>query len=514
MSSSTNEALSWKRNFFILTLILIILRLPALLNPVLDVDEAIYGLFARIWFDGGVPYIDCAETKPLGIYFFYGVIFSIFGKFNTTAVHAITIAVVGVTSYVVYAIARKLYGHKAGLWAAFFYIVFGVTYIPKYIATTIEPIMLLPVALQFYFWLRFENEGRRMFALASGVAFSTACLFKYQAGMNLFILLAYLGILKPVINRGIPYKNHWKGFAHFLFGAIWLPVIMIGYLAYVGGLSGFWYWNIQGNAEYIGGGTAAFDLTRRLLTRVLPYIASTGLLWVLAFIRVVKHNKSRPQEWLIVLWLFLSFIPVSAGLRFYGHYFLLLVPPLAILASEVADEIWSNRRRRFVRRLIAFWIILPALGFTTARFFIPQIHTAVGEDNLDNYMPIAEYVAKHTSPDERIIAWGYAPLIYWYSERMPATRFFWSDVLVGRVAGLGDVKPADADKFVNPEAWDMFMADVARHRPTYIIDTAPAGLHNYKNYPISLYPRIADYLDINYHKETTVGGAVLYRRNN
>ncbi|MFH0800097.1 MAG: glycosyltransferase family 39 protein [Pseudomonadota bacterium] len=499
--------------------VLIALRIPALIHPVLDVDEAIYGLFSRVWFDGGVPYVDCVETKPLGIYFFYGAIFSIFGRFNMIAVHAVTIAVVGGTAYVIYLIANSLYDRRAGFWAALFYIVFSTTYIPKYIATTIEPVMLLSVALQFWLWIRFEREGRGWWAFGSGLAFGISCLFKYQAGMNLIILMAYLGIAKPILAHERPEIEHWRGFARFIAGSLLPPLLMIAYLYRAGALDGFWFWNIRGSLEYVREGSASIGLVHQLLTRVMPYIASTALIWVLAIYgtialyRNTRHEtRDFAHEWLIVLWLILSFVPVSAGHRFYGHYFLLLVPPMSILAAPVAARIWADKSQKWSRRAILKWIILPAVGFTVARFFIPQINRAAGEDNLDDYRPIAAYVASQTAPADRVVAWGYAPLIYWYSERLPATRFFWSDALTGRVPGLKGGIPSETAAYVNPVAWEMFMEDIRRHRPAYIIDTSPSGLHDYQYYPILAYSRLMEYIEGHYRGETTISGAVFYRR--
>lgn len=511
----------WLKFALLLAVVLVFLRLPSLLHPIIDVDEAIYALFARIWFDGGIPYLNCVETKPLGIYFFYGLIFSIFGKFNMLAVHATTIIVVGITAYVIHLIASELYSRKAGFWAALFYIVFTTAFIPKIMATMIETIMLLPVTLQFYCWIRFEKEDRTKFAIASGLAFGAACLFKYQAGMNLIVFLLYLGLVKPFIIKNLRYFEAWEGFGRFLIGAVIPPIIMIGYLAHIGALGSFLFWNIRGNIEYISEGAASINLFHQIAARVLPYIASTALIWVLSItciVLLVRKNRDQPaapqkavQEWLIALWFILSIVPVSTGYRFYGHYFLLLMPAMSILASSVADTVWSDPSRVWARRLIVIWLVLPALGFFSARFFIPDINRVFHEDNLADYKPLAQYVAEHTNPDDRIVAWGYAPLVYWYSQRLPATRFFWSDVLTGRVPGR-TTKEKNTDKYAMPETWDMFLSDIERNRPVYVIDTAPANLHDYGDFPITRYPRLSEYVQKNYREEANVDGAVFYRR--
>jgi hypothetical protein len=121
-------------------------------------------------------------------------------------------------------------------------------------------------------------------------------------------------------------------------------------------------------------------------------------------------------------------------------------------------------------------------------------------------------VSANTDPSDKILAWGYAPLVYWYAERLPATRFFWSDLLTGRVSGTKGVSiykdPLEGD----PAIWRMFFDDLEKHRPIYIIDTTPANLHDYKAFPITIYPALHDHIQKNYREEITIRKTVFYRR--
>lgn len=503
---------------------LVFLYFPSLFIEVLDVDEAIYSLFSRIWLEGGLPYIDCVEAKPLGIYSLYSLIYKLTGTYNIIAVHVATIFIVGITAYIIYLIATMLHTKRVGQWSALFYIVFSTTYIPKVIATTIEPVMLLPISLQFYCWLRFEREDKKQFAYLSGLFFSTACLFKYQAGINLFIMIIYLGIIGPTFKRNVGYKEHWRGFKTFIIGAIPLPIIMLVYLAHVGSLDAFYFWNISGNFNYIQAGSSTISLIRQIFTRVLPFIASTILLWVFVVNRMgtlgrtifglTRKSSRAAQEWLILLWFLLTIISVATGRRFYGHYFLLLIPPAAILAAPVVDRIWHETCAKWKHALIIFWIIVPAIGFSIPRYFISDVNRYFGEDNPKDYLPLAEYISSHTKPNDRVVAWGFAPLIYWYSGRLPATRFFLSDVLTGRIPGLRQKPFPDTSIFATPGSWKMFFDDLERHKPVYFVDTTPANLHDYLDYPIERYPHLLNYIKDNYREETRINDVIFYRRLN
>lgn len=498
------------RYFILILIIFFLLRLTLFWIPIIDVDESIYALFAKVWFAGGKPYINCVETKPLGIYLFYGIIFKLAGPYNMTAVHIITTLWIFLTSYILYLIVRLFGSHRGGLLAALFYGVFTTTYTPKVIATTIEPIMMLPIALHIYLWLKFEDRKALKYAFLSGISLSAALLLKYQAGINLIIMIIYLFLVHPLVIKDTPLSLRLKGLCYFIIGLIPLSALMIIYLKAVGSLDAFLYWTITGSLSYIEAGSSTINMLRQFLTRIMPFLAATALLWILLWSRVrnlIKIRASR-HEWLILLWLILSIVPVAAGRRFYGHYFILILPPLAILAGHQLDLWWQKERSHVLKTLVVIAIVLPAIGCLIPRFFIDKTYKAFGEDNPNDYRPIANYISKHTSKDQRIVVWGFAPLIYWYSERLPATRFFWSDLLAGRVPASDprNKKPA------SPLFWEMFFEDMETQRPVYFVDTSPASLHDYEHFPIDDYPALRAYLNDRYKIEATVNKAVVYKR--
>jgi hypothetical protein len=116
----------------------------------------------------------------------------------------------------------------------------------------------------------------------------------------------------------------------------------------------------------------------------------------------------------------------------------------------------------------------------------------------------------HTAPDERIAVWGHYPELYWASQRMPAMRFVHTGFLTG--ASSGRPVGAVTEKWAMPGAWDLLFQDFAAHPPSLFIDTAPAGLRDYAQYPIDHFPRLRDYLAAGYLRCDTVDGMVIYRR--
>lgn len=507
------------RCFLGILAVFILLRLPLFWTPVIDMDEAIYSLFTKVWFSGGLPYIDCVETKPLGIYFIYGVIFELFGYYNMLAVHVFTVLWMFLTSIVLYLITKRFSGVRAGLIAALFYAVFTTTYTPKIIASVIEPIMLLPVALQMFFWMKYEEQERDIYAFLSGVAFSTAIVLKYTAGIYFVMMLIYIFAFQP--------KAKIKSFMLFCIGSVVLPMIMAAYLYKKDVFDAFMFWTVSGSFDYISGGAASIDITKQIITRALPFIAGTAILWIFTVARLKALYSSchcerseaipmiqlRKKEWLIWLWLVMSFAPVIAGKRFYGHYFLMLVPPLSVLAALQMDKWWSVSKRTWLKYVAVGFIVLAGVGCLVPRFMMDKIYTKLGEDNPKDYAPVADYIKAHTENSDKIAVWGFAPLIYTRSERLPAFRFFWSDLMAGRVpAARQENGLAMQDSPGTKLAWKMFFEDIEKNKPVYFIDTAPAALHDYEHFPMSDYPELSRYVKDNFKTEAVVNGVVVYRR--
>lgn len=519
-------------HFLIVVITVFALRLPAFWTPILDVDEAQFAGFADVLLRGGIPYIDSLDTKPLCTYYFFAAVFWLFGTNNMIAVHVATAVWVAITALYCYRIAKKLYSPTAGFWAALFYAIFTTTYIPKFIGTSIAILMMLPLTVSIDLFLSWEKTGRRRYLGFSGIAWGIACLFKYQAGINLIVVGIYLLILRPIFfERRLSFAS-FQRLAFFVAGGALVGGAFATYLYKVGAWDAFMLWSISGSANYV---EAASKLTRfwhSLMIRGGTIVASSILLWFFAISRSAglisalfqssRGEDNGKEEYLILLWLILSVIPVCAGGKFYGHYFLQMYPALCVLASAAAVNFlsWlSSERRAFLRRslcaLFLFWLIVPPAGFFVARVFADGIYAAIGEENPNDYIPIANYIKARTKGDDRIFVWGFATPIYTLSNRVAASRFLWCDWMTGRISGTPSAKDAsfDTTDYIIEGSWELFLEDLRKNSPVYFIDTAPGNYHDYGKYPIKKFPMLTKFIKKNYHLETTISKMDIYRKN-
>jgi hypothetical protein len=233
------------------------------------------------------------------------------------------------------------------------------------------------------------------------------------------------------------------------------------------------------------------------------------------------EGRARRAEHLVLVWLIFSFAPVITGGRFYGHYFIQLLPALCVLASAPIAGFMEGFRwsevtslRRVAYALIIAGLVLPSAGFFGARLAADRIYSAIGEENPKHYIPIADYVRENSDEDDMIFVWGFATPIYFYSNRLGASRFLWCDWLTGRAPGTDAAKDPDFDTsaYITPGSWELFFEDMEKNSPIFFVDTSPGDHHDYGKYPISKYPALVDFIGDNYELQTTVGGADVYRR--
>jgi hypothetical protein len=199
------------------------------------------------------------------------------------------------------------------------------------------------------------------------------------------------------------------------------------------------------------------------------------------------------------LWLFSAAVSVAVGLRFFGHYYIQLVPPVVLLSAGAL----VRGSRKWADATVAFALVA-ALLFGAAGFFL---RPGTPEPN---YESVARYLASVTNPDDPIFVWGSVPEIYWASDRRPATRFITSPFLTGNYAGR---PPEEANAGADTQAaWDDFFQDFTAHPPKYFVDTSPAKVRGAQYYPIDKFPKLAKIVKRQYRYKVTIDGIVVYER--
>ena len=512
----------------LIVLAAIVLRAPAFFNPIIDEDEAWYATAARVINSGGQLYRNAVDLKPPLIFYFYALSFSAFGD-DLRALHGVTVIWVLATALVIGLITSRLTKRaEAPSLSALLYVLFTPTFVPQALATNGEILMNLPLALSVFLFLKSERassscpvsfaqtESLRSFFL-SGVFCGLAFLFKYQSGMLLSIFLIYILIVKPWLSRSRPQKTAFVQSLFLLGGFVSVLAILYGIFRYLGNWEDFYFWGWQYNFIFMADFTWAY-FSKRFFAFTPRFILIWLMLWVFGF-AAIKRVMRTPREipashHLASLWLAGSALAVCIGGKFFGHYYIQLLPPLTILAAVSLAAWWQKSgSAKYVRRLRAVvlsGIFIPPVIYLATNWREEQKRMQ-GENRY--FQDLATEVRKLSAAGDKIFIWGRMPELYYFSQRLPASRFITSNFVVGMNTYNYSERTTRYDRAAWSRLSDWLLNDFAANRPKLIIDTSPQNFRQYGKYPISIVASLRDFLNQNYRLVKTIDRVAIYAAN-
>jgi 4-amino-4-deoxy-L-arabinose transferase-like glycosyltransferase len=460
-----------------------LLRLPAFFVDVFNSDETFLATQAEVLRHGGEIYRDAADRKPPLVPFIYAGTFELFGTSDLWTVRVAAMVAAALTAFLVALEARPRYGRRAG-WAAGLLCVFAlIAFAPQDGQAANFEIFMLPPMIAAIMLARRGRAG------ASGIAVAVATLAKQTGALTLL----------PV------YYLVWK--KHGRSGLAWATIGFFAPLAFVAVLIGpgqVLYWTVLGNGSYVSVETLSSYVIGLFAVMTLGYAAcNVPILWRLrpAWRARLEPTRDGDNDLDLWVWLASAVVSVMIGLRFFGHYYFQLVPPLCLLTAGAL-----SRGSRTVARLTLAVAAIGALGFSAAGYFL---HPFGGEPS---YKIAANYIEANSTPSDRVLVWGNVPEIYHFSNRLPATRF------IGTTTLLSNVHPGRPAKYAapeesDPEAWKWFFEDLGKRPPKFIVDTAPAKIRGAEYTPLDRFPRLKKLVDRHYHQVRTIDHLRVYERD-
>jgi hypothetical protein len=513
--------------FVVATFLLgLLLRVPTFSRPLLSDDEAIYATTADALVRGDLLYRDVVDHKPPLIYHIYQAGFAALGRYNTHGAHALVILSVLLTAGFLFAIKRRegaADAQSTSLAAAGLFLVFSTTWHDyDALAANCELFLLAPQTIAAWLLLRDLRRGTLGLAthLAVGALIGTSALVKVQ---GLTFLGASIGMLGwwAILGRASWPRAAAMALCHAA-GALVLPTFYLLGCRAAGNAAATVYW-FKFNFSYVDAGlTGLAAITRGLLrtgliggVALVPYAlgvlaAVATALGMLRVIRRQQHDVPSSSMVLGLLWLATSAVAVTAGGRFFGHYFHLILAPLCLLAAPTFCRLWRKGRR--YRVALSALCALPALFFLALATIGRPLAAALDEGE-PPYDDVATRIAAITAPDDRIFIWGNSPQLYVLARRPMGTRFSFCNYMTGESPGTPtETGQWNADANQLPAAWEMLFADLEQRRPALFVDAAAAGWDGYDKFPLARYPRLRAYVDQHYRPVEVRAGVVLYRR--
>ncbi|HEX9575106.1 MAG TPA: glycosyltransferase family 39 protein [Myxococcales bacterium] len=476
------------------------LRSASFLFDILNIDEVHFGLLGRSILDGGLPYVDAIDIKPPLTYLAFTA-GGLFGGVSLLPVHLLGVPWLVATCLVLREAARRWTGSEdAGWGAAWIALLANLCEVPSVSA---ELLMNLPVALALLCAVRAEEERPR-FDLLCGLCIGVASLFKHQAamlGVGLGIALLWRGR-----NRAIRATLLLAGFL-----APWAGTV--AFYAAAGHLHEFASWVFLRNLLYAEKSGAGPALPRFALATLLC-VGVAALPWVLAAQETLRRSESarEPMRTAVLISLWLTWLPVSAGGRFYEHYYLQFAPMLALAAAPRMAALLGRWRElpRVRRAAVTAGCCIPAavyLAFTLAKGASGGFP---GQD--EKVVDVSRWLAANSRPDQRIFVWGDATSVYYLAQRAPGTRYLNCAVQVGNFDPSHLPRGFDIASHVSAPDVQATIADLERNRVGLVVDTSSAAIHHWDRLPLSGVAALASYVAAHYRLVATPGGVRVYAR--
>jgi hypothetical protein len=473
---------NWARGpllLLVLAAVAFAVHAPSLSNRSLNSDEAYAATQAQVLNRGGRLYVDTVDRKPPVVPYLYAATFRVTGSDDLLPLRVLAVIADVVTALLLAAEARRRFGRdRAGMIAGLLFLGGSAAFYATDFQTANFEVFMLPLMVAGFVL------AARSRPVASGAAIGLATLTK-QTGATTLLPAAWLLWRQT---RGGADRPAGR-LARLALGFV--APIAVAAIAF--GVHDFFTWVFTGNGSYLDvGGTLGFTFHHGL-TQTLWFVLANVALVGLAVLAARRWRRD-VDLW---LWVGAALVAVATGFRFFGHYYLQLLPPLSLLATgPLVRASWR------ALTAVAVVVAVPVAFFVEKTFATAPSHTDVVAADL------AAYVRRTVAPNRRILVWGHLPEVYWRSGRQPATRFATTEFLTGQSGG----RPPSLSgmQYAAPDAWADFDADLRAHPPALVLDLAPANIRNARYEAIPRFPQFRDYLDRHYRIIGHVDGVAAY----
>ncbi|WP_425828411.1 ArnT family glycosyltransferase [Streptomyces fractus] len=428
----------WIRLVPALAVLACVTRIPSFTRPLWNPDEGYLAVQARMLAHGGTLYETVVDRKPPLVPWLYEAVFALFGSGSLTPVRICAVAAHVVTAVFLAALARRRWGDTAGRTAGVLYLLLSIGLNPEDTqAATFEVFMLPWTAAALW------CADRRRWGWC-GIAIAGAFLAK-QTGGAVLLPVAWM-----LWRAGCPRSGVLRCGVGVL--------ASISAAALATNPAGFVFWTVTGSGAYASiTGSELHVLLRGLANAAILSAACAGVLPPI--VRVLRLARTGCGE--LWLWLASSAGAVVIGFHFFGHYYLQLVPSLALLATLALHILPREHLRRSLLVSACCATLFLSWGLLAPR---PELTHAER---------VAATLRERTAPDDRILIWGMHPETYWLSNRPPASRFLTAGLLTNFSGGRDGGRVGE--RFAVPGSWSTFRAEIRGRPPTVIVDDSRGG---------------------------------------
>ena len=438
---TTTSRVRWEPYLAYAALLLIVLLIAAvrvrIRNLPLERDEGEYAYAGQLMLQGIPPYKLAYNMKLPGTYAAYALIMAVFGQ-TEAGIRTGLLLVNAACIVLVFFLAKRLQGLLAAVVAAATFGLLSARVSVLGIYGHATHFVTLAALAGILLLLESIDTNRISLLFASGLCFGTAFLMK-QPGIAFGVFAALYWLW---IQRRRPLRELAKSTALFS-AAVALPFALTCLVLLAAGVfRNFWFWTFSYARAY--GSINSFSAGLEQLRKVLPWILRPRLLWIIAALGLTAifwNRKARAEAPFSLGFLFFSMLAVVPGFYFRPHYFIVMLPAVALWTGIAVS---AGQQALFPRVPRAWLAATPVLVLALVLMvshnrhleFFFQVHALAANQQLDERTGFAEakqvanYIQAHSSEQDPIAVLGSEPEIYFYSHRHSATGFIYTYALL------------------------------------------------------------------------------------
>jgi hypothetical protein len=437
-----------------LVLLPLLLRVPTFFPIGLIPDEGLYMLQAREWLRGGWPYVAVWDMHPLGAPALFAGAFALLGE-SVFSIRLLGVVSVAATGAVLMMMVRAAGGERVvGLAAGVIYV--GHSLLMNGTPTNTEILFAPFVALA---WMAAVAACRRVITGGAAPGWRDMLLMGLPMGLALLIksvvvmegCAAFLLVVAVAWRHAALPLGRLAAIALCYAAACAAPTLLAG-LPYLvqGQLDAYVNANFVAPRLYMLDTAVPAEAIRQtaiaILSSAWPIVL--GLLGIIMALRAGRRLAGGPSALLLpgaaLLWLTAATLGILVMGKFYDHYFLTWLPPLALLGALGARGL-----SRFMRPgpvglafavLVAAGTAMPWASSVSERF-----RTGFGFRN--PVQDVAHHVAAAINPGDLIYVVNMDPIIYVLAKAAIPTPYAFSLHLADQAdSKVAHVNPAMIDQ--------------------------------------------------------------------
>ena len=408
----------------------------------LERDEGEYAYAGQLMLQGIPPYKLAYNMKLPGTYAAYALIMAVFGQ-TDSGIH-IGLALVNLATIVmIYFMGRRVLDATAGGAAALAYGLLSTSSAFLGLAGHATHFVVFCAMAGVLLLLKARETEKPALFFASGVMFGGAFLMKQHGVFFGVFGLGYV-LWQNLVKVEKNWQRCWRE-SGCLLGGLMLPfAFTCAALAALGVFKPFWFWTFTYAKEYAA--AISFDqLPAILRAAVESSVGLNAIFWVLAAVGAVMmwwEKRLRAALPFVTGFAIAGILALCAGMYFRHHYFILLLPVVALLNGVVVSRaLFLIRNEKSVELFLALGglvlyglAVLVAIAMHGEEWFSAtpvKVSESTYHYNLFSETRRLAMDLRAESPgNARVVVVGSEPQIYFYSHRHSASGYIYTYALM------------------------------------------------------------------------------------